>query len=64
MKLSVPEMSCGHCKTSISNAIEALDSTAKVDFDMDAKQISIHTDKPLNTIQDALNAIGFDNAVV
>ena len=64
MKLSVPEMSCGHCKTSITNAIETLDSTAKVDFDMEAKQITINTDKPVNAVQDALNAIGFDNAVI
>ena len=62
MKISIPEMSCGHCKASITTAISKLDSSAKLTFDMESRQVDIATDKPFSDVQTALTAVGFDSA--
>ena len=33
MKLSVPDMSCGHCKATIEKAVTAAGGTVSVDLD-------------------------------
>lgn len=38
-KLSVPDMSCGHCKASITQAIEA--AGAKVEVDLPSRTITV-----------------------
>ncbi len=64
MKLSVPEMSCGHCKSSITEAIGKLDSNAQLEFDMDKREVDVATEKPANDVIDALDAIGFDATTI
>ncbi|MCB1400559.1 MAG: heavy-metal-associated domain-containing protein, partial [Rhodobacteraceae bacterium] len=39
MILSVPEMSCGHCKAAIESALAAVG--AKADFDMESREIEV-----------------------
>jgi copper chaperone len=63
MKLYVPEMSCGHCKSSIGTAIAGLDGAATVEFDMDARKITVATDRTSAEVIDALDVIGFDAEV-
>lgn len=63
MKLYVPEMSCGHCKASIGTAISGLDSAASVEFDMEARKITVATDKTSAELIEALDVVGFDAEV-
>ena len=39
--LNVPDMSCGHCKSAVENAIEAVDPAAEITVDVDTKTVRI-----------------------
>jgi len=56
--LSVPDMSCGHCRASITEALAPLN--AHPAFDMEARQITVTGD--VAAITAALDAIGFDTS--
>lgn len=42
--LSVPDISCGHCKTSIEGAVSELDGVDKVEVDIDARTVDVAFD--------------------
>lgn len=42
--LSVPDISCGHCKTSIEGAVSELDGVDKVEVNIDARTVDIAFD--------------------
>ncbi len=42
--LSVPEISCGHCKTSIEGAVGELDGVDKVEVNIDARTVDVAFD--------------------
>ncbi|MGB4826544.1 MAG: heavy-metal-associated domain-containing protein [Paracoccaceae bacterium] len=54
--LSVPDMSCGHCKASIEAALAPI--AAKVTVDLPARQVHAEGAPPEALIK-ALDAIGF-----
>lgn len=39
----IPDMSCGHCKATIENAIRTLDPEAQIDFDLNARTVGVTT---------------------
>ncbi|MBN8293783.1 heavy-metal-associated domain-containing protein [Rhodobacter sp. NTK016B] len=55
--LSVPDMSCGHCRASIEAAITPLGGTPV--FDMDARRVTVTGDAPEPQVKAALDYIGF-----
>jgi len=58
--LSVPDMSCGHCRASIEAALLPLG--AKASFDMELRRVDVSgVITPADAIN-ALDAIGFDAA--
>ncbi len=59
MKYHVPDMSCGHCKSSIETALSALDPEAQVSVDLEAKTVDVATSKPDAAVVTALEEIGF-----
>lgn len=56
--LSVPDMSCGHCRASIDAALTPLG--AKAEFDMPARKVTISGAIQPDAAVKALDAIGFD----
>lgn len=40
----VPEVSCGHCKSSIETALQPLNGVAQAEVDIDAKLVSVDFD--------------------
>ncbi len=58
--LSVPDMSCGHCKASVEAALAPL--TARVTVDLPARTVSAEG-APAETLVRALAAIGFPASV-
>ena len=64
MKLNVADMSCGHCKASITGAIAKLDPNANVEFDLATKTVAVDSRKSATEISDALDQIGFPSTVV
>lgn len=57
MKLSIPDMSCAHCRSAIEEAVTALGGQAQVDLDSREAEITgISSPAPVIA---ALEAIGF-----
>ncbi|SFJ86591.1 heavy-metal-associated domain-containing protein [Celeribacter neptunius] len=56
---SVPDMSCGHCKATITEALEAIDDTVEIDADMEAREIDVFSDIEDAAILDALKKAGY-----
>lgn len=58
---SVPEISCGHCKSTIEAAVQGLGGVSSVDVDIDAKTVTVNggnSDAIVIAIEDA----GYDVA--
>jgi copper chaperone len=58
-KLHLPDMSDGHCKASIEEAIAALDPGARAVVELNAKTVEIATDLDSATIIASLAGRGF-----
>lgn len=41
MVLSIPDMSCGHCKAAVTKAIATIDPQAVVEIDLDRRRASV-----------------------
>ncbi|WP_111413839.1 heavy-metal-associated domain-containing protein [Billgrantia lactosivorans] len=63
-KFNVPDMSCNHCVSAISTAIESVDSGASLEFDLANRQVSVDSSAPVEAIQAAIEAAGYPNQVV
>ncbi|NEY89169.1 heavy-metal-associated domain-containing protein [Tabrizicola oligotrophica] len=55
--LSVPDMSCGHCKASVEAALAPLPGMAPVEVDLTKRQVTVAG--PASEAVKALDAIGF-----
>ena len=60
--LSLPDMSCGHCKATVEKTVKALDPQATLDFDMDARTVGIEAKASPAAISEALTAAGYPPA--
>jgi copper chaperone len=57
--LQVEGMSCGHCIRAVTNAIQAMDQSAKVDVDLAAKRVVAQTNLPRADVVRAVEEEGF-----
>jgi len=60
--LSVPEISCGHCKSSIEAAVAPLDGVSRVEVQIEAKTVELEFDgseETLATIVTAIEDVGY-----
>ncbi|MEC8042622.1 MAG: heavy-metal-associated domain-containing protein, partial [Pseudomonadota bacterium] len=46
LTFSVPGMSCGKCTAKIETAVQALDPTALLSFDLEAREVEIDSADP------------------
>lgn len=63
-KISIPNISCGHCVMSIKRELGELRGVTKVDGDPQTKEITVTWDAPatLDTIKATLKEINFPAA--
>jgi copper chaperone len=57
--LSVPDISCGHCRASIQTALAAVPDTGRVDVDLTTRRVTVAGPASPNAIIAALATIGF-----
>jgi copper chaperone len=63
--LSVPDISCGHCKSSIEGAVSGLEGIDKVEVAIEAKTVDLSFDPAavsLDTIIETIEEQGYDVA--
>lgn len=59
MKLSIPDMSCGHCKAVVERTIIELDSGADVIVDLGSRTVEVTTTAAPQALVQALEAQGY-----
>lgn len=62
-KISVPEIHCDHCKTSIEGAVGELDGVARAKVDIEARTVDIEFDEEvvdMSTIVGAIEDQGYE----
>lgn len=64
IKLSIPDMNCGHCKASVEKAVAGVDPAASVGVDLGARSVEITTGAGAAQIIAALKTVGFDASVI
>lgn len=64
MILTIPDMSCGHCRASVIAALTALDPAARVEVDLEARTAQVATAAGPKAVLAALDAVGFPAQVV
>jgi len=56
---SVPDMSCGHCKAAVENAIHAIDAKAQITVDLTAKTVGVADGPGVEAVLAALQTAGY-----
>lgn len=59
---SVPEISCGHCKSAIEGEVGALDEVSSVTVDIEAKTVTVDGPATDAAIHAAIEEAGYDVA--
>ncbi|MFC2966509.1 cation transporter [Acidimangrovimonas pyrenivorans] len=59
LKLSIPEMSCGHCKAAVEGAITGLDAGAQVAVDLDSRTAEVASSAAPEALVAALAEAGY-----
>ena len=59
MEFDIPDMSCGHCASSITKALKQLDANAGVSIDLPTKKVTVQTTEDRQAVVDALTEAGY-----
>jgi copper chaperone len=62
LQLTVPDMACGACVATISQAIQALDPRAQVKADPATKQVQVVTAMDSTAVRSAIEQAGYHPA--
>lgn len=61
LTLRVPDMSCGHCVASVSNAVREVAGVRDVKVDLDAKRVEVEGDGlELAPVAEAVREAGYE----
>ena len=59
LQLNVPDMTCGGCVSTITNAIKTVDANAYIHGDPKTKIVLVETESPEVAIKSAITAAGY-----
>jgi copper chaperone len=62
--LSVPDMTCGHCKASVTTALQSLPGTTAINVDLTTRHVTVEGTTAPEALLAALNQIGFPAEVI
>lgn len=57
--LSIPDMSCDHCKSTVTAALASVPGVASVTVDLDHRTAAVEGDAPLSGLLTALETAGY-----
>lgn len=61
--LSIPDMSCGHCKATVEKTVASLDPSAKVAVDLTTRHVDVTSTSTPEALISALKGAGYPAAV-
>lgn len=59
MKLSIPEMNCGHCQARVEKAIAGVDGAARITVDLSTRRAEVESGAGADKLIAALAAAGY-----
>lgn len=59
LRLNVPDMSCGHCQATVTDALMDIDRNAQIDVDLANRQVSVQSSASTQTVIAALEKAGY-----
>lgn len=59
LELQIPNMSCGHCVRTITEAVQAVDPAAKVHADLAAHRVQVETTSAAEIVVAQLTQAGY-----
>lgn len=63
-RLSVPDMTCGHCKASVEAALSQIPGAAPITVNLGAKEVEVAGPAAADVLVKALDQIGFPARVI
>ena len=64
MKFRIEGMTCGHCVSTLSRAIQAIDPAAKVNAQLGERMLAVSSGVAVDDVQRAIEAAGYSATVV
>lgn len=62
-KLSVPDMSCNHCKSTVETALSSVPESGTVKVDLTTRQVEVTGPAPVDALIQALDKAGYPATV-
>lgn len=62
IELNLPDMTCGHCASTVAKTVALVDPTAKVEVDLNSKQVKIQSTEGRQDFAEALAEAGYPAA--
>ena len=59
-RYSVPNMTCGHCKAKIEDALLEADGGAELDFDMEARVVAVDSVLESAEVMETIKSAGYE----
>ena len=61
LKLNVPDMTCGHCASTVEKAVKSVDAAAKVKVDLASKTVTVDSIADESKVKDVIRSAGYEN---
>ena len=62
LEFNLPDMTCGHCASTVTMAVKQVDPDAKVEVDLNAKKVKVDSGEERPQIAAALTEAGYPPA--
>ena len=59
IEISVSDMTCGHCASTIARAVKDVDAAGRCEVDLAAKQVRIESGAPAQAFVEAIAEAGY-----
>jgi len=59
IELTVKDMTCGHCASTITRAVKDVDAQGRCEIDLDAKRVRIESSHPAGEFVAAIEEAGY-----
>lgn len=62
IEFQLPDMTCGHCASRVTQALKLADPDCTVRVDLAARKVQVQATEDRETLADALTAVGYPPA--